>query len=92
MFDRLRAQVGAGFVGQAIGCFYCLSLWVAGPVALWIADPWRERALAWLALSAAAILLERATGHVSDAAMPSYHEAPLPEERADVRAQLHLFP
>ncbi|MEO8154251.1 MAG: hypothetical protein ABI605_14380 [Rhizobacter sp.] len=92
VFYRLRTQAGTGFIGQAIGCFYCLSLWVAAPVALWIADSWRDRVLLWLALSAVAILLERATGRSGEAMAANYQEMPLPEEPADARSQLHLFP
>ena len=42
-----------------LDCFYCLSLWIALPLAIWIGVSWRERALLWPALSAGAILLER---------------------------------
>ena len=40
-------------------CFYCLSLWVAIPFALFLGGGWGERLLLWPALSAGAILLER---------------------------------
>jgi hypothetical protein len=57
---RLRAA--AGRFGGVLDCFYCLSLWVAAPVALWVsASP-----VAWmcvtLATSGAACLLHRLTG------------------------------
>lgn len=58
---RLRRRAGEGFFASLLDCFYCLSLWVAFPAALAIGDTLKERALLWLALSAAAILLERAT-------------------------------
>ena len=92
VFDRLRSGVGVGFIGQALACFYCLSLWVAAPLALWIADPWPERVLLWLALSAAAILLQRLTARPTEAAVASYREDPLPAERSDAHVQLQLFP
>jgi hypothetical protein len=57
---RLRQAAGAGFFGQLMDCFYCASLWVAAPLAIWVADGWSARAVAWLALSGGAILLERA--------------------------------
>lgn len=63
-FRRLRNAAGPGFWGTLIGCFYCLSLWLAAPVAWAIADSWRTRGLAWLALSGGAILLERVTVRV----------------------------
>jgi len=40
-------------------CFYCLSLWVALPIAFLVPGTRLERFLWWPALSAAAILLER---------------------------------
>jgi hypothetical protein len=60
-FVRLRRMMGDGFLGDVLDCFYCLSLWIAAPVALLISFGWLERPLVWLALSGAACLLERAT-------------------------------
>lgn len=51
-----------------LDCFYCLSVAVAIPFACAIAASWLERAVTWLALSGAAILLERAT--LPSAAVP----------------------
>src|ERR1044071_3589340 len=59
---RLRRSAGNGFWGRLLDCFYCSSLWVAVPFALLLAEGWREGLLSWLAFSAGAILLERATG------------------------------
>jgi hypothetical protein len=58
---RLRLWVGNGFIGNVLDCFYCLSVWVALPLAAVIGETWRERILLWPALSAAAILMERVT-------------------------------
>jgi len=58
---RLRVRAGDGPLGELLDCFYCLSLWVAAPVALSVAPRRRDRPLVWLALSGAACLLERAT-------------------------------
>jgi len=58
---RLRRAAGDGFWGQLLDCFYCLSLWVAVPFALVVGHRWLERMLLWLAVSAGAILIERAT-------------------------------
>jgi hypothetical protein len=57
---RLRVLVGNGFWGKLLDCFYCLSIWIAAPVALWIGETWRERIFLWLSFSAGATLLERA--------------------------------
>jgi len=58
---RLRRQAGEGFFAELLDCFYCLSIWIAAPVAWLIGESWSERGLLWFALSGAAILLERAT-------------------------------
>ncbi len=69
---RLRRALHPGFWGKLVSCFYCLSLWLAAPVAVWVGENWPERVLLWLALSGAATLLERAT-KVEPAI---YHEDP----------------
>ena len=56
---RLRRLAGAGFWGELLDCFYCLSLWVALPFAALLGGGWKDYALLWPALSGAAILLER---------------------------------
>jgi hypothetical protein len=56
---RLRRRAGSGELGRLMDCFYCLSLWVALPLAWLVADGWRNLLIAWPALSAGAILFER---------------------------------
>ena len=51
---ELRRRAGDGCWSQLLDCFYCLSLWVALPVALLSGRPWRERLLLWPGLSAGA--------------------------------------
>ena len=63
---RLRERAGDSWVGQAMDCFYCLSIWTAAPVAAVVARRPRERVLTWLALSGAACLLEQATSEKGD--------------------------
>jgi hypothetical protein len=58
---RLRRRAGDSWIGDALDCFYCLSVWTAMPVAAAVARNRREAPLTWLALSGAACLLERAT-------------------------------
>ena len=60
---RFRGFVGNGFWGDLLDCFYCLSLWIAVPVAWWLGDAWKERLLLWPALSGASIAIERLTSH-----------------------------
>ncbi len=61
---RLRKAAGDGFWGSLLDCFYCLSVWIAAPFAVWLGSGVSERLLLWPALSAAAILLERVTARV----------------------------
>jgi hypothetical protein len=61
IFLRLRRATAARMIGRALECFYCLSIWVALPLAFTIGDVVTERLMLWPALSGAAILLERAT-------------------------------
>jgi len=55
---RARGAAERLGAGSLVHCFFCLSLWIALPVACWFASTWPGRAIAWLALSAAAILIE----------------------------------
>jgi Protein of unknown function (DUF1360) len=56
---KVRKSIGDGFLGSLMDCFYCLSLWVALPLGLFIGRSWLERILQWLALSAGAIILQK---------------------------------
>ena len=56
---RFRGRLGSGFFGKLMDCFYCLSLWVAAPLALYVSRGPLDWFLVWLALSGAACLLER---------------------------------
>lgn len=58
---RLRRVLGDSVLGRMLDCFYCLSVWVAAPLALVVASGWSDRILSWLALSGGACLIERAT-------------------------------
>ena len=69
-FLGLRKLAGSSFVGQILDCFYCLSVWIALPLGWWIGATWPTRAIAWMAISGAAILLERMTSPRSQIAAP----------------------
>ncbi|MBR0670488.1 DUF1360 domain-containing protein [Neoroseomonas soli] len=56
---RLRAAAGNGAIGHMLDCFHCLSLWIGAPIAFAVAGDPIGQALAWLALSGAACLLQR---------------------------------
>lgn len=56
---RFRALLGDSIAGRLMDCFYCLSIWIAAPAALFVTRRPLEWAFTWLALSGAACLLER---------------------------------
>jgi hypothetical protein len=74
LLARLRRALGSGFFGRLADCFYCLSLWVAAPCALLLAETPKARVGLWLALSGGAILIERATIRASEAGPALYVE------------------
>jgi len=73
-FARLRDGARGTMWGEMLACFKCLSIWVALPLALLMGSGWGERALLWPALSAAAILIERAAFPLTFEPVPEYHE------------------
>jgi hypothetical protein len=81
---RLRRHAGAGFWGKLMDCFYCLSLWIAAPLACWLGEGWQERLLLWPSLSAGAILLERITNR-SPAVPPALYIEHEEDEHAVLR-------
>ncbi len=75
LLARFRRRAGEGFFAALLDCFYCLSLWIALPVAGLIGEDWKESVLLWLALSGGAILLERVTVQRQMVPPAAYHEA-----------------
>ncbi len=57
---RLRRALGNSFFGRLIDCFYCLSIWVSLPFAVWLQKHIVEMFVTWLAISGAACLLQKA--------------------------------
>ena len=57
----LRAKIDGTVLAGLMDCFYCLTVWVAPPVALAVARRPRDVVLVSVALSGAACLLEQAT-------------------------------
>lgn len=76
LLARFRRLLGNTFWGRLVACFYCLSLWVAAPFAVLLAEGSRELVLSWLAFSAGAILLERVTGSPAPATYFEDEETP----------------
>jgi hypothetical protein len=73
---RFRNWVGEGFWGELLDCFYCLSVWIALPMAGLIGQEWMERLVLWPALSAGAILLEGLTDREEAVPPALYIEEP----------------
>ncbi|MEO8336487.1 MAG: DUF1360 domain-containing protein [bacterium] len=63
---RIRARLGDGIVGRAMDCFYCLSIWIAAPIALFVSTSPITWSVVWLALSGGACLLDRVTTRAAD--------------------------
>jgi hypothetical protein len=55
---RTREWLGESRLGALMDCFYCTSIWVAIPFALFVAKKPAERVTAWLALSGIACLMD----------------------------------
>ena len=71
---KFRALVALRFFRGLLDCFYCLSLWVALPFAFFLGQSAADRILSWLALSAAAILLENLSTRLVGSAPPAFFE------------------
>jgi hypothetical protein len=56
---RLRQRAGDGVLGKLMDCPYCLSLWIAAPLALLLARTPGAWCVAWLGISGGASLLEK---------------------------------
>lgn len=65
MIARLRARFRSSVLGRFIDCFYCVSLWIALPLAVFTCSGWLGLMVHWLALSSAASLLEKTTSRPS---------------------------
>lgn len=57
---RFRSKLGQGFLGSLLDCFYCLSLWIALPLAIWHGGSLSTILLYWIALSGFASVIEKA--------------------------------
>ncbi|NUO79365.1 DUF1360 domain-containing protein [candidate division KSB1 bacterium] len=74
LLARLREELGASVAGKLLDCFYCLSLWLAAPLAFLLGESVKERLWLWPALSAGAILLERLQTRAQHAPPALYFE------------------
>ena len=58
---KFRKLLGQGFFGNLLDCFYCLSIWISIPFAVWLCNEWLEGIVTWLALSGSACILFKIT-------------------------------
>jgi hypothetical protein len=77
---RSRSWLRRASLTGLADCFYCLSLWLAAPVALYLGSFWLDRLILWPALSGAAIFLNRFAESIPLPA--SYYEEPIREEKS----------
>ena len=71
----IRKKAGAGFFGNLLDCFYCLSIWVAIPFAIWIGNGYKQVILLSLGFSGLACVIEKfATRNKSPEHPPHYSE------------------
>lgn len=82
VLDRLRGSMH-GFLKELFHCIYCISVWVAAPLAYWIGVSWKERLLLWPALSACAIVLERIIDRDGQIPETVYFEDGNPEQERE---------
>jgi hypothetical protein len=88
VFQRLRQST----LSQLPSCFYCMSLWVALPFLWFLGGTIGEKFVTWLALSGAAVLLEKTTDHPLDIRIEAEEQKEEPERellRAKRRAAGH---
>ena len=83
---RIREGLGSSRLGGLMDCFACVSVWVAVPISLAVAERRRDVPLTWLALSGAACLLERTTQAGNESHPDTLRGAPVAAEAPPVPA------
>ena len=58
---HLRERAGDSWRGKLMDCPFCLSVWIATPIALLFSKGLNDWLLNWLALSGAAVIIEKLT-------------------------------
>jgi len=87
LFEKLRSVVARHLRAGLLDCFYCLSLWVSAPFAFFLGAGIGERCLLWLAISAAAIMLNRLSASPDINSPAQYFEHPPGEENVVLRKE-----
>lgn len=73
---RLRRAAGSGVVGALMDCPYCLSLWFAAPIAVQLAEGWRDGVVLWLAISGGSCLVEQLSTRLTRPDRPDIIDLP----------------
>jgi hypothetical protein len=71
---HLRAFLLNYKISKVLDCFYCLSIWVAIPFALWLTQGWYQWIVMALALSAGAIVIHEILQKISNTETAEYYE------------------
>jgi hypothetical protein len=79
---RLRGRAGNGVLGRLMDCPYCLSFWIAAPLALILAGDLPAWCVAWLAVSGGSSLLERLSRPASASRPAAAESTIVPSEGA----------
>jgi hypothetical protein len=58
---KIRKKAGDGLFGKLMECPFCLSIWISFPIAFVFSKSIGEFLLNWLALSGAAMVIEKIT-------------------------------
>jgi hypothetical protein len=69
---HFRRRLSKSIVGNLLDCFYCSSLWVSIPFSALLGQTLTDGLILWLALSAAAILLENLSAWFGQPAAAAY--------------------
>ena len=56
---KLRRALGDGFWGKLMDCFYCASIWISLPFAIFYGGTIFNIFLYWMAISGGAIILQK---------------------------------
>lgn len=67
-----RKLFGQSLMGELLDCFYCLSIWIAFPIAYALTETWSHSLWLWPTFSAGASLLHKLTSRQLVA--PMYYE------------------
>lgn len=69
---KIRKQIGQGFLGHLLDCFYCLSIWIAIPFGIWVGENTIEKIICCIAVSGTACIIEKLTDKKNEP--PQYFE------------------